>query len=258
MQHTKRIFSITLSALLLLACSGNTTSNESTGSSGVSSSSSFGSGKDTYYEYTITSGSKELTMNGVMRLYISSKGDMRMEQNLTQITGGKTNSVVMVVIGHADKPEQTFTIDDAAKTYTINNIDSNDMNTDLKVKSNAVKIDEEKIMGFNCVHARVTSDQGMGSIALPAETFDLWRSNDVPVQSAVQKLMNRFESRSGSGMYSPATAAQLKQMGCDGFMVKMAMKDTNTSMTMQLTKVEHKDIPASMFELPAGYKESKE
>lgn len=256
MQHTKRIFSITLLACLLLACSGNTTSNESAGSSGDSASSTSSSGKDTYYEYSITSGSKELSMNGTMKLYISSKGDMRMEQNLTQIMGGKTHSVVIVVIGHADKPEQTFTIDDAAKTYTVNDIGDDDMSSGSKTKSSAVKIGEEKIMGFNCVHAKVTSDQGMGS-ALPAETFDLWRSNDVPVQSAVQKLMNRFESRSGSGMYSPETAAQLKQMGCDGFMVKMVMKDKETSMIMQLTKVEHKDIPPSMFQIPAGYKEDK-
>ncbi len=114
-----------LSASLLLACSSNTT-NADKNSLGISASFASGSGSDTYYEYTITSGSKELTMNGTNKLYISSKGDMRMEQNLTQVFGGKTNLVSMISIGHADKPGETIILNSEDKTYSINNIDPAD------------------------------------------------------------------------------------------------------------------------------------
>ena len=54
------------------------------------------------------------------------------------------------------------------------------------------------------------------------------------------------------------TAEQLKQMGCDGFLAKITSSHKDVSFNMQLTKVEHRDIPASMFEIPAGYKGVKE
>ncbi|MGH2563539.1 MAG: DUF4412 domain-containing protein, partial [Ginsengibacter sp.] len=90
------------------------------------------------------------------------------------------------------------------------------------------------------------------------DTIDLWRSNEVPMQSKVKGLFNQFESRTGNAMYSPETTAQLKQMGCDGFMVKMQMGSKDVSMVMQLTKAEHRDLPASMFKVPAGYTEVKD
>lgn len=257
MQILKTFFSITSSALLLLACSGNTSANENAAVTGSSTTSSPNSGKDTYYEYTITSAGGELTMNGNHKLYISSKGDIRMEQNLTQVMKGKTYLVSVVTIGHADKPGQTIVLDNTNKTYSINKIDPADLNTGIDIKSNAEKIGEEKILGFNCVHARVTSVQSAGKISLPKETWDFWKSNDVPILPSVQKMMTQFESKGGS-IDSRATAEQLKQMGCDGFLVKMTSNNKDVSFNMQLTKVEHRDIPASMFEIPAGYKETKE
>jgi hypothetical protein len=52
-------------------------------------------------------------------------------------------------------------------------------------------------------------------------------------------------------------ADKLKQMGCEGFMVKLQMKTKNTLMATELTKVENITIPAGMFEIPGGYKEDK-
>ncbi|MEP6948147.1 MAG: DUF4412 domain-containing protein [Ginsengibacter sp.] len=257
MRILKIFFPITALALLLLACSGNTSSNENTAVASSSSTSSSNSGKDTYYEYSITSGSKELSMNGSNKLYISSKGDMRKEQNLTQVMRGRTNLVSVVTIGQLDKPGQTFVINNEDKTYSINKTDPADMDAGLNIKSNAVKIGEEKILSFNCVHARITSVQSAGNISLPEETWDFWKSNEVPVLPAVQKMMNQFEAKNHT-MYSQGTAEQLKQMGCDGFLVKMTSSHKDASFNMQLTKVEHRDIPAGMFEIPAGYKEVKE
>ncbi len=46
-------------------------------------------------------------------------------------------------------------------------------------------------------------------------------------------------------------------MGCVGFMVKMEIENKDASTVMQLTKAENRDLTASMFEIPAGYKEDK-
>ncbi|MEO7120922.1 MAG: DUF4412 domain-containing protein, partial [Ginsengibacter sp.] len=136
--------------------------------------------------------------------------------------------------------------------------DSSDLNTEEKITSTATKVGDEKVMGFNCVHARIISKKTMGNFYSSTDTIDLWKSDEVPQQPAVKVLMNRLESGRGNSMYSSETAEQLKQMGCDGFMVKMVMNSKNVSMVLQLTKVERLNIPASMFEIPAGYKEVKD
>ena len=46
-------------------------------------------------------------------------------------------------------------------------------------------------------------------------------------------------------------------MGCEGFMVKLTMNGNDVSMVLQLTKVEHRNLPSDIFQIPAGYKEDK-
>ena len=48
----------------------------------------------------------------------------------------------------------------------------------------------------------------------------------------------------------------LKDAGVDGFVVKMITREKGNPApvsTMELTKVEKKSLPASLFEIPAGY-----
>lgn len=246
---------ITLSIFSLTSCSGNTAANAGKDSTGVSASG--GPGDDMYYEMTITSAGKDFSMNGVTKMFVSSKGDMRTEMNLANSASGNKITAPMVLIGHSDKPDESVSINDSAKTYTINQISSADLNTGEKTQSTVTKIGDEKILGFNCVHARVISTKKIGSFYSNIDTFDIWKSNDVPMQSTVKKLMNKFESRTGNFMYEPEVADKLKQMGCEGFMVKLQMKTKNTLMTTELTRVEDRTIPAGMFEIPVGYKEDK-
>ena len=109
-------------------------------------------------------------------------------------------------------------------------------------------------MGFDCVHARVIANKSLGGFYNSVDTVDIWKSNDVPVQPSVK---NKLDNMGGKGMYSDETAQQLKDMGCTGFTVKMTSNSSKHQMTVQLTKVERKDLPAALFAIPAGYKEEK-
>ena len=113
-------------------------------------------------------------------------------------------------------------------------------------------------MGYNSVHAKVISNKKIGNYYNATDTINVWRSKDVPMQANVKELISQFESRTGSYMYSKETAAKLKEMGCEGFLVKLTMNGKSVSMVMELTKAEHRNLPASMFQIPAGYKETKE
>lgn len=257
MKNLKLLSLFILSTIFLFACSGNTTQNSGKDSTSTATSSASGSGDDMYYELTTTATGKDMSMNGVTKMFVSSKGDMRSETDMVTSFKGNKRGVPIIVIAHSNKPDESIIIDDSAKTYTINHIKREDFDTQEKTQSTVTKIGDEKILGFNCVHAKIISKKSIGNFYSMVDTVDIWRSNDVPMQAAVKDLMNQFESRTGNYMYSKEVSDQLKQMGCEGFMVKMEIKNKDASTVMQLTKVEHRDLPASMFQIPSGYTEDK-
>jgi hypothetical protein len=257
MKHFKIFTSGILFASLLMACSGNIASTPGKDSSSSAAASDGGSGNDYYYELTTTSQGKNVAMNDLTKMFVSSKGDMRVEMDIRSSANGSKLPAPMIMIAHADKPAESISIDDSAKTYTINHLDSNDLKTGEKIQSSVTKISNETIAGFNCVHARIISKKDFGSLFSQTDTVDLWKSDDVPVQAVVKNLMEQFERVTGNMMYSADATAQLKQMGCTGFTVKMQMHAKDYSMVMQLTKVERPNIPPGMFEIPAEYKEDK-
>ena len=103
--------------------------------------------------------------------------------------------------------DESISIDNEKKTYTVNHINPADLNTGEKMQSTVTKVGEEKILGFNCVHARIISKKTLGNFYLQADTVDLWKSHDVPMQSNVKELFNQFESRTRNTMYSREATA---------------------------------------------------
>ena len=99
--------SIAFSVCLLVACSGNSSSANNNGSASADPVSG-SSGKDMYYEYTLTTTGKDIAMNGVTKLYISSKGDMRSEMNMSSPLSKNKPSAAIVTIGHSDKPDESI------------------------------------------------------------------------------------------------------------------------------------------------------
>src|ERR1700709_594233 len=114
MQQLKLFSSLIISAAIFFAYSVNTTAN--TNNDSTSQTSSSGAGDDMYYELTTTSTGKHFTINGITKMYVSSKGDMRVEMNLTNSMSPNKNSAPIIVIGHSNKPDETISIDDSAKT----------------------------------------------------------------------------------------------------------------------------------------------
>lgn len=250
-------FLIIFSACLHLSCSGSSASSAGKDSSSTFKASSSGSGDDMYYELTTVSTGKNINMKMVMAMYVSSKGDMRVEMHSDMNFQGHKSPIPMVLIGHSNKPDESIIIDDSAKTYMVHHIDTADLGAGVTMESTVTKLGEEKVFGYNCVHAKIISHKKIGNLYNETDTINVWRSKDVPMQSDVKELFTQFESRTGSYMYSKETAARLKEMGCEGFTVKLTTNAKNHSMVMQLTKAEHKTLPASMFQIPAGYKEIK-
>jgi hypothetical protein len=248
----KRIFFTSIAAVILISCSN--VSGSGPGVAGLGGTVS--AGGDMFYEYDSHTTSPSMKMIGSSKLFLAADGQMRKETQLTNPAKPDKSSPI-VVIGSAAKPMESITIDDDAKTWSTNHLDSADLdNKNLHMTSTVTKLSNERLLGFDCVHVRVISNKDIGGLIKELDTIDIWKSKDVPVPSAFGSMMTRIESATGF-MYAKDVPAQLKQMGCEGFLVKMQVRGKDLFTVMELTKAEKRDLPKSLFAIPAGYKEDK-
>jgi hypothetical protein len=248
----KRTFFTGFAAIVLVSCS-----NVSGGGPGSAVPGGVvGSGSDMFYEYTSHTTSPAVNLNGDSKLFLAADGRMRKETQMTNPAKPDKSSPI-VSIGSADKPMESITIDDDAKTWSTNHLDSADLdNKALHMTSTVTKLSSDRLLGFDCVHVRVISNKNIGGLIKEVDTLDIWKSRDVPVPAVFGSMMTRIESGSGF-LYAKDVPAQLKQMGCDGFLVKMQVRNSGIFTVMELTKAEKRDLPGKLFTIPAGYKEDK-
>lgn len=248
----KRLFFTGFAAIVLISC-GNVSGS---GPGSAASGSTLSSGGDMFYEYTSRTTSPTMNMNGSSKIFLAADGKMRKETQMTNPAKPDKSSPI-VAIGSAGKPMESIIIDDDAKTWSMNHIDSADLdNKAMHMTSTVTKLNNERVLGFDCVHVRIVSNKNIGSLIKEVDTMDLWKSRDVPVPAVFGSMMARVESGVGF-MYAKDVPAQLKQMGCEGFLVKMQIRNKDLFTVMELTKAEKRDLPKSLFAIPAGYKEDK-
>lgn len=149
----------------------------------------------------------------------------------------------MQVLGHAGMPHYSIILYPQNKTYVFNIIDTAAINSGDATTYHAVKIGNETVLGYNCIHSKLTLIIAGSKSEI---TEDLWTSPDVPGYALLKKLISYQH-------VTPKMMQALDKAGCDGFIVKMDMQSKGFSMDMQLITAERKTFPASMFEIPSGY-----
>ena len=248
----KRLFFTGFAAIVMISCSNVSGSGPGSAASGAVAS----TGSDMYYEYVSHTVGSGMTINGVSKIFLSADGKMRKEMQMNNPAKPDKSSPI-VVIGSADKPRESIYIDDDAKTWSVNHLDSADLdNKAIHMTSTVNKLGNEKLLGFDCVHVRIISNKEIGTLIKELDTMDLWKSRDVPVPSTFASIMERITSGQGF-IFAKDVPAQLKQMGCDGFLVKIQIRGKDVTSNFELTKAEKRDLPKSLFVIPAGYKEDK-
>src|SRR5262249_10200036 len=114
-------------------------------------------------------------------------------------------------------------------------------------KYTAKKVGNEKINGYDCVHAVVTNTAHGG------DDTDVWTNKSIADWSALLKVMAH------GGQTNDSMMQALKEVGADGFIVKLVHKDPRSqqAMVMELDKIEKKAPPDSIFQIPADYKKAE-
>ncbi len=156
----------------------------------------------------------------------------------------------MTTLVRTATPDLVYLINDAQKSYA--EIDSKKMREQLeknrgKSKGWTVKkLGRETVNGYSCEHVLIVHGDDAKS------EQEWWTSKDIAGLSyeSMRGLMRRG-NESDEGVVKA-----LREAGVDGFVVRMITREKGSPtpvMTMEITKVEKRSVPAALFEIPAGY-----
>lgn len=185
--------------------------------------------------YTFKRNNKDSTSSDTLSTAITDSHNVRTDMGMM---GTK-----MQVLGHGGMPRYSIFLYPESKTYVFNIVDTAAINSGGGMTYQVVKVGNETISGYNCTHSKLTIFAGGQTAGV---TEDIWTSTGVPGYTELKKLMLNQN-------VTPKMMQALEAAGCDGSFVKMDVQSKTFSMDMLLVTAGHRDFPASMFEIPAGY-----
>jgi hypothetical protein len=181
--------------------------------------------------------------DGTMKCAISKAGG-RSEMNMRM----SQMSLVMVMLAKSDTPNTVYRINDGNRTYTEIDVNKAQAMAAQGLDDDQYtvkKLGEEKILGYNTQHVLVTHKD---------TTNELWTAREFLDYGTFSKMQTRLGSRMGG---DKGMAKALNDVGVDGMPLKsVASAGDGGKMTIEVTKAEKKLLPASTFEIPAGYTKS--
>jgi hypothetical protein len=185
-------------------------------------------------------------MTGTGKVFVSKVGS-RTEMDMESAR----MPIHMTTLMRFSTPDVMYLINDKAKTYS--EVDTKQareqaakMAGDKDKQPYSVKVlGSEKLLGYSTKHVLLSRPGDKSEM-------EAWTTKDLLGLSyeSMKGLMRRGAQDEGAMMKA------LKDAGAEGFFVKMVTREkgkTEPLTTMELTKVEKKSLPASMFEVPAGY-----
>lgn len=158
----------------------------------------------------------------------------------------------MTTLVKFSNPDVLYMINDETKSYAEIDVKKTLEQTKNREKETWVvkKLGKETVNGYACEHVLVTKAEDSKT------EQEWWMSKDVAglTYESMRGLMRRG-SQSDEGIMKA-----LRDAGADGVVVRMVTREKGNPApvaTMDLTKVEKKSIPASRFEIPAGYRKQE-
>jgi hypothetical protein len=153
----------------------------------------------------------------------------------------------MVTLGKTSNPNVLYILHDNTKTYSeFDHSQARASEEPKDPKGTLKKLGKEKIAGVLCDHYQLTQQDG--------RQVEIWSTQELFGPEGLEALRAQNVSRSGGGLMK-----QLLDAGVQGYPLKMVMhasEQKGAAMTYEVVKIEKKPVPASLFEIPAGYTKS--
>jgi hypothetical protein len=160
----------------------------------------------------------------------------------------------MVMLQKNATPDMLYQINDGAKTYTEIDLAKMREMAGQQVDANQYsveKLGQETILGYKTQHVKVKEkgvQPGAGMVT------ELWTAKDLLDYETFSKM----QARRGKAAGQEALVKALKDAGADGLPLKsITTTGDGAVVTMEVVKVDKKALPASTFEIPAGYTKSE-
>jgi len=190
------------------------------------------------------------SMTGTGRMYISKAGyrvEWNMELSDSARRGRGPHDMKTTILGKLSDPDVVYMVNDASKTYsTFNAKEARDEVARSKEKYTVERLGTQTVAGFSCQDARLKSTSGT--------EMEVCLTRDLSVPAGWLSAMNRPGGGAGGGW------SALRDAGIEGLPVRWTTKPSRGGrggpVTMEMTKFEKKSVPASTFEIPAGYTKS--
>ncbi len=191
--------------------------------------------------------------NATGKTYVSKAGwRSEVEMQMPDFGQGKpgaakapgTQTHHMVMMGKLAEPGRIYSLNESTKTYAV--INTNDMKTpgQNQEKWTIKRLGKDSVAGLGCEKVLATEEgqkrQIEACISREILTGDWLKSME--------------SIRRGTGWMQA-----VKDAGVQGFPVRMVMSSgepNSPRTTMEVTRIERQSVPSSLFEVPAGYKES--
>jgi hypothetical protein len=162
-------------------------------------------------------------------------------------------SMKMVMLQKTDTPNTMYRINDANQTYTEMDLaKTREMAGQQAVSKQYTveKLGQETLLGYQTQHVLVKDKSpGTGEGA----TTEMWTAKDVLDYATFSKL----QVRRGKGGGDEALVKALKDAGADGLPLKfVGTSPQGGKVVLEVVKVDKQSLPASTFEIPAGYNKS--
>ncbi len=184
-------------------------------------------------------------MTGTMRTWISKAG-LRSEgdiQSPDAEKAGMGKSFRMVTIVKAAEPNVAYLLDEKRKTYSV--IESKSASRSSEETYTAKKIGKDTVAGFSCDRVAVTHSRG--------HDFEMCVAPDILGGSAWIRAFQQRGEDQGRGLQKA-----LLDAGVKGFPVRWVSqgKGGHGGFSAELVSARKQSVPASTFEIPAGYTKS--
>jgi hypothetical protein len=191
-------------------------------------------------------------MEGTGRLYLTSKA-WRMETDMRPTATAKpeakaalggAESFRMVVFGKLAEPRKTWTLNERTKTYSVMKADpeSRHERDAEKDEWTVTRIGKDHVAGMACENVKA---QRKGS-------------NDWSEACLAREFLSGAWTRALKETSTEGWMIAAQRAGVEGYPIRMIThgKDGKETYRIEVVKTERKSLPASLFEVPAGYRET--
>ena len=198
---------------------------------------------------TITDKEGNTQGGGTMNVAIGKAGT-RSEMNIQHGAMG----IKMVMLQKNDTPDKTYNINEAGHSYSeidLTKAKAMAGQAPSQTQYTVQKLGEEKLLGYTTQHVLVKQKNAAG---VESNTTEMWTAKDF----LDYETFSRLQAHHGRMVSQDGLVKALKDAGAEGMPLKSVSNTPDGGKTtMEVITAEKKSLPASTFEIPAGYTKSE-